>query len=458
MERTLALVSTLLVGLLFASVVYGQLAPSPPVWPLQWHADVIVGDAGLTPNAKSLSVLYEGQYFYNYSSSAMVSYYLTHRYSSRVEKEVIYADGSSTTAAVIDYSTGSCSFPLIIKDRWQLFTPNLITRNGFSFVGYDYLLNTEGDSLLETTHWKYSTLFGTSVEYWHATATNSPFRLSWIPVTGNPVIIQFSNFISTFSDIPNPAFYFDIPSRCNSNSNPQNHPQINSLIQNSNSFIQKRAAANPWPNQWNAAARFTGNAFGQQNLSPISIPFTLSGHFYYDYLNLRECNTWTDLSTASRSKTLIVNSTFYFVELSSNFCLIIPILPVSGPLKPEWPISVPYLETEWLYVKNTRAYIQASRYEVDALNIGERFAFNYWQSSNGTPRLFQGPVQDKEPYGVSLMEWEGVEMGLAGVDVESVFSVPGGCKKVGSMEEMRSVGGMAEEVARYYEMRMKYLH
>ena len=454
-----SVISVVLLLLLFVGIIVAQ-APSAPVWPVQWHAEVIVGDAGFTPDSTSLSVLYSGGYFYNYSSGAspVISYYLTHRYSSRVEKEVIFSNGGDgLTPYVIDYSSGSCSSPILVKDRWQVFAPNFVSSKGFKFMSYDFLLATEGDSYIETTHWSYSTVFGTSVDYWHATGTNSPFRLIWTPLTGNPVVVQFSNFVSSFPDIPNPEFYFQLPSTCSSSSISKdlNSIKFNSIENsnpnaNANSFI--RATANPWPNQWNAAARFTGNVFGTQSLLPTSVSFSLSGHFYYDFANSRECNVWTDLSTNSRSKTLIVNGTFHIVDLSTGSCVIVPISPVNGPLKPNWPETLPSVGSQWLYVKNTRAFIASQHYRMDVLQIGERYAFNYWQSSNGTPRLFQGPVQGVAPYGTSLMEWEGVELGLQGVDIDNVFSIPKVCKKIG-IEQLSLQKEWMVHLAKYYQMR-----
>jgi len=472
--RLLSLGSLIFCGLvlLLTTTVYTTqipTAPTAPTWPTQWHADVIVGDAGYIPNSKDLSVLYQGSYLYNYnsSSSPILSYFLTHRYSSRVEKEVIFSNGGNElTPYVIDYSTGQCSSPVLIKDRWRVWSPRFISDNGFQFVAYDYLLTTEGDSYIETTHWRYSPLIGTTVDYWHSTGTNSPFRFIWTPVTGNPVVIQFSNFVLGFQDIANPNFYFSISQNCNSDLQKISNKLINKEIISEQSgqpgsFLasNKRANANPWPVQWNAPARFTGNVFGQQSLLPTTIPFSLSGHFYYDYVNLRECNVWTDLSSGARTKTLIVNGTFYVVALSTGMCFTVPIAPVSGPLKPEWPTTVPQVGQEWLYVKDTRAFISSEHYRSDALNIGEKYAFNYWQSSNGTPRLFQGPVQGTPPYGVSLMEWEGVELGLMGVDVNNVFSTPKVCRPVATAEQLKAGTGLnwVEGLVQYHIMTHKVL-
>ena len=132
-----------------------------------------------------------------------------------------------------------------------------------------------------------------------------------------------------------------------------------------------------WPQQWHATSAFTGNNLGlfgsAGNIEadvgdPTFVAFELQGNYYYDWPNLREvrknhnlgqrftninlqCNVWSNVLTGDQSKTLIVNGTYYIVNLATRSCTIVPIAPVNGPLKYDWPTRIPYIEQQFLQVR-----------------------------------------------------------------------------------------------------------
>jgi len=439
---------------LFALLVYFSVVwsatPTQPQWPSQFHAQITIAEnaAGtVLANSTSIPTTFTGSYFYDNATSS-IALSLTHRYSSQKTREVVIEPG---TAAVIDLASDKCTFNKITsKHYWKVFDPDFVTLLNFAFLGWDYFVTIEGEALLETHHWQLRNGSQT-IDYWHATGTNTPFRLAWSGT--NVVVLQFSNFIATFSDVPNVFnYYFQLPENCATNQ--QQHQPTKQQAQ----IKAPPATGNAWPFAWHGLSRYTGNDFGLQDTNTPVIPFTLAGEYYYDWSQQRECNIWSDLVTGQKTKTLIINQTFHLVTMATGKCQLIPTYPVNGPLKPIWPTGLPYIDNQWLYLKDENSFLNAHHFRFDALNIGVQHAFHYWQSQDGTPRMFQGPVLEFWPYGQSMMQWGEVVLGLDGVDLDYVFGVPNDCSYIPLEDWKKSVDSKMHGLISHLHLIHKHLN
>ena len=245
-------------------------------------------------------------------------------------------------------------------------------------------------------HWQLpgDLITSTTIDYWHATATDTPYRIAWEGVS--PIILEFSGVVAGFDDVANIKYFLTAPSSCNSASETRTATSKVSPGHTTPLKGHKDHGTHPpspqvssgkaWPFQWHGASHFTGNVFGGpfplsasdnplrkvgEEGDPTTVPFSLSGHYYYDWLNQRECNVWMDVNTGARTNTLIVNGTFHIITLATNSCQLIPTYPVNGPLKPDWPTRLPYSDMQYILVQAERPnYIKTNHYLYDAFGAG----------------------------------------------------------------------------------------
>jgi len=231
-------------------------------------------------------------------------------------------------------------------------------------------------------------VLSSTIDYWHATATDTPFRIAWEQLS--PVILEFSGVVAGFDDVPNMDYFLTPPSSCKSatvsaprsTARTQKHIPIPSTLTHkergnagTHPSRSSKLTGKAWPPQWHAISHYTGNDFGLQDISegePTTVAFSLTGHYYYDWVNQRECNVWVDVSTGARTNTLIVNGTFHIITLATNSCQLVPTYPVNGPLKPEWPTRLPYRDMQYSLTQSERhSYIKTNHYLYDAFGAGD---------------------------------------------------------------------------------------
>jgi hypothetical protein len=427
-----------------------EAAPTRPVWPAQWHAEVVVGDSSFWSFSKNVGATGRGEYFYD-GSKNMTAWHLTETSSGYSSHELILPTKVYKTAGPSGKVT---VLPPNASRRYIILQPNFLASMDFFYVETEYHLRD--NIFYETQHWKSNSTALGEVDYYHGIYANCPFRLIF-GASYEPLIIDFKNVIAGLEDVPNLAYYFRVPS---SSQYAQHAATLSqSAVAHSDGAYQDTrlqmkamrvkpklestfapgapapSGAKAWPLQWHGDAAYTGNQFGLVPNAPgvigdpSLVPISLIGHYYYDSPGARECNTWVDAVTHELTKTLIVGGKFYIVYEATKTCLIVPIAPVNGPLKPEWPTRLPFLDSQYLW--RDPAYLPASHHLLDAINTGTKVhAFQYWQSSDETPMQFQGPVLDFWPYGQSMMSWSQTKAGLEGVNLEDIFSLPNNCVSV----------------------------
>lgn len=397
--------------------------PSYSVWPSQFHASIVLADSTFWPfPEESLGLTSSGTYYYDYTNQR-AAFIINQAASNKIIHEIIIGK----TVYQIDGPTGKCTQTSTnASPRYEILNPNFLSSNKFTYVADDYLI--QNNIYFFTHHWKHEPLLSTDINYWHNVPNDSPYRLEWGSESLNPVIMEFTQVIAGFDDVPDLNSIFKLPSTC----------QKDNLLFKEEEYQPKPRPQKPtatkgtqWPFQWNAKCDYTGNNFGffQDSLNASymeTVSVQLSGHYYYDWINKRECNFWIDLTTGTKTKTLIVNGTFYQVTLATNQCQIVPISEyVNGPLKPDWPTHLPYLDQQFLF--RPPSFQRTKHFQFDAFNAGPDNSFNYWESEEGLPLEFEGPILDFWPYGVNMMEWREHEYGLEGIDVENIYSVPKNC-------------------------------
>ena len=246
----------------------------------------------------------------------------------------------------------------------------------------------------KTLHWRLpGDVLTSTIDYWHATATDTPYRIAWEELS--PVILEFSGVVAGFDDVPNMDYFLAPPSSCSSATvsaprriaRTQKHDPVPSTLTLTHKEERDDAGIRPprspkvtgkaWPPQWHAISHYTGNDFGfgqdAEEGEPSTVPFSLTGHYYYDWVNQRECNVWVDVNTGARTNTLIVNGTFHIITLATNSCQLVPTYPVNGALKPEWPTRLPYRGMQYILVQSARrSYIKTNHYLYDALGAGNK--------------------------------------------------------------------------------------
>lgn len=414
--------------------------------PTKFHAKVYVteGTVSLTQQ-EQLDVTAVGDYYYDANASKTV-FITTDAQSGRITREICLPNQGSRICYAIDTAANSCAVvPGLTKSSY--FPPNFLTSLNFSFVRIEYLILPEPNVFYQTYHYQSvspSNPFNT-VDYWYQVETGTPFRFAFGAI--NPDIVQFQNVVSSLDDVENVDYIFSVPSYCNSLRSPKKgFDSRKSVAAKKPPVTGPVPSSHRWPIQFHCKSGFTGNDFGLSSGAskhvggarghkhgslmdlgePTYVGISLLGHYYYDWPNQRECNIWSDFHSNIRTKTMITNGHFYYIQLATGACTIVPFTP-KGPLKPEWPTTLDYVDQQYVF-KTPKSFIVSNMFGKDALNVGQAHNFSYWEDQiTFTPLQFQGPVLDFYPYGQSMSVWSEFELGLGGLNLTDIFSFPANC-------------------------------
>ncbi len=400
--------------------------PTAPVWPAQWHADITITGPVTLPAASSASTPQDdpiitllpasasGQYYYD-STNSRTATVLTDSVTGQRLRSVTTA--STGVSVDVDGPTGVCRSVVLSSNytRWSVLPPNFVSVYGMVFIGNEYYLR-DGSFRL-TQHWSWNnSLVPTSpeyaqIDYYHGEMANAPFRMIWTLGSNldEPVVMDVStNVMAGFDDIsPQLAYLFGVPNSCTHT--PTRAELSRESVQEEGAEREMLRAApspvgTPWPYAFWAAVAYTGNDFGlpTPDLDKY-VQQTLFGYYYYDWNNSRESSYWRDGGlggSGARTKTTIVNGAFHAIDLQTGTCVIPPTAPVNGPLKPEWPTQLSYVDTQAIRMDlnpspignggiATTTFALADHYRFDAFGAGPDHSFNYWQRDN-LPLQFNG--------------------------------------------------------------------
>eukprot|EP01113_Clastostelium_recurvatum_P022337 TRINITY_DN2663_c0_g1_i6.p1 TRINITY_DN2663_c0_g1~~TRINITY_DN2663_c0_g1_i6.p1 ORF type:complete len:410 (+),score=98.67 TRINITY_DN2663_c0_g1_i6:132-1232(+) len=354
--------------------------PTAPVWPSQWQAEVMIADTRVSNNATTADYLPiggVGNYYYDSTTSTSAFVYTIRPTGDQI-REVV---GNASDSYVISEG-GVCKIETSSNDaRFQTLPRDFLSKGKFNFIGYEYYLRA--NVFYETYHWSgyYPANSTLRIDYWHAVKMDAPYRLTW--GTSPPIVVEFINVVDT---LPTPHnAIFNVPTNCKQQIEDDSIILYDDEALSHNDDVKASPKGKAWPSQWHGSANYTGNDLGLFATpddiigEPTTVAISLYGTYYYDWINLRECNVWTDVKTGAPTKTLIINGTFHLVNLVTKSCKIIPTSPVNGPLNYTWPTNLPYADEEQVLSGDATHYTLTHHYMFDAFGVGQEHSFNYWE-------------------------------------------------------------------------------